>query len=80
MRKAAESLKEEYCKIINSVTSEKQRNLYYIEKAKRGFIEEMNEMNIKVDKIDLVKGSFTRLEEKYMMDLQAFEFQSENRF
>ena len=80
MRKAAESLKEEYCKIINSVTSEKQRNLMYIEKAKRGFIEEMNEMNIKVDKIDLVKGSFTRLEEKYMMDLQAFEFQSENRF
>ena len=80
MRKAAESLKEEYCKIINSVTSEKQRNLMYIEKAKRGFIEEMNEMNLKVDKIDLVKGSFSRLEEKYMMDLQAFEFQSENRF
>ena len=80
MRKAAESLKEEYCKIINSVTSEKQRNLYYIEKAKRGFIEEMNEMNIKVGKIDLVKGSFSQLEEKYKLDLQAFEFQSENRF
>ena len=80
MRKAAESLKEEYCKIINSVTSEKQRNLYYIEKAKRGFIEEMNEMNIKVGKIDLVKGSFSQLKEKYKLDLQAFEFQSENRF
>ena len=58
MRKAAEALKEEYCKIINSVASEKQRNLMYIEKAKRGFIEEINEMNLKVDKIDKVKGSF----------------------
>ena len=52
MRKAAETLKEEYCRIINSVTSEKQRNLMYIEKAKRGFIEEINEMNLKVGKID----------------------------
>ena len=52
MRKTAEHLKEEYCRIVNSVASEKQRNLMYIEKAKRGFIEEINEMNIKVDKIE----------------------------
>ena len=59
MRRAAEALKDEYCKIINSVATEKQRNLMFIEKAKRGFIEEINEMNVKVNKIDLVKGSFS---------------------
>ena len=40
-RKATDNLSEEYCRIVHSVASEKQRNLMYIEKAKKEFINEL---------------------------------------
>lgn len=37
-RRAADNLQEEYCRIVHSVATEKQRNLMYIERAKKEFI------------------------------------------
>jgi len=51
-RKAADNLQQEYCKIVHSVASEKQRNLMYIEKAKREFVSEVTNMSMKVAEID----------------------------
>ena len=48
-RKAADNLQEEYCRIIHSVATERKRNLQYIEKAKRDFIEDLTVMNTKVE-------------------------------
>ena len=47
-RKTTENLQDAYCSIAHSVTSEKQRNLMYIEKAKREFIRELIGVNIKI--------------------------------
>ena len=54
-RRAAEGLQEEYCRIIHSVASEKQRNMMFIEKAKRAFEEEILVMNVKVAEIAHLK-------------------------
>ena len=47
-RKVTDNLQEEYCKVVNAVASEKQRNLMYIEKAKREFIAELIAVNMKI--------------------------------
>ena len=54
-RRAAEGLQEEYCRIIHSVASEKQRNMMFIEKAKRAFESEILVMNVKVAEIAQLK-------------------------
>ena len=40
-RKGYDNLQTEYCRIVHSVASEKQRNLMFIERAKRDFVAEM---------------------------------------
>lgn len=54
-RKAADNLQEEYCRLVNSVASEKQRNLMYIERAKREFVTEITSMSYKVNEIDKIE-------------------------
>ena len=44
-RKTSDNLQEEYCRIVHSVATEKQRNMMYIEKAKREFVTEITAMN-----------------------------------
>ena len=55
-RKASDNLQEEYCRMVQSVATEKQRNLMFIEKAKREFINEMDLMGRKVAEIDSIKA------------------------
>ena len=64
-RKAADNLQQEYCKIVHSVASEKQRNLMYIEKAKREFVNEVTEINFKVNQIDQIKQGMADLEKSF---------------
>ena len=40
---------------MHSVASEKQRNLMFIEKAKREFVTELTNMNLQVREIDVAK-------------------------
>ena len=54
-RKCTDNLQEEYCKVVHSVASEKQRNLMFIEKAKREFVTELTNMNLQVREIDVAK-------------------------
>ena len=60
-RKAADNLQSEYCRIVHSVASEKQRNLMFIERAKRDFVSEMTGMNCKLSEIDNLKKGFEDL-------------------
>ncbi len=55
-RKTADNLQEEYCRIVHSVATEKQRNLMYIERAKRDFVSEIAEINMKVGEIGSIKA------------------------
>lgn len=54
-RKSADNLQEEYCRIVHSVATERQRNMMYIERAKREFVQEITIMNGKVDEIDVIR-------------------------
>jgi hypothetical protein len=47
-RKAADNLQEEYCRIVHSVATEKQRNLMFIERAKRELVADITAVNSKV--------------------------------
>ena len=46
---------------MHSVASEKQRNLMFIERAKRDFVMEMTGMNVKLSEIDNLKKGFEDL-------------------
>ena len=63
-RKASDNLQEEYCRIVHSVATEKQRNMMYIEKAKRDFVTEITAMNQKVYSLEEVKKRLLDLDEK----------------
>lgn len=63
-RKAADILQEEYCRLVNSVASEKQRNLMYIERAKREFVSEITNMSYKVNEIDKIEHRLKTLDQR----------------
>lgn len=62
-RKSADSLQEEYCRIVHSVATEKQRNMMYIERAKREFVAEITVMKAKVEAIDGIRSEVKVLDE-----------------
>jgi uncharacterized protein YjcR len=51
-RRSAEDLKEEYCRVVFSVASERRRNLLFIESIKQEFAKEFEKMVKKVETID----------------------------
>jgi len=61
-RRAADGLQDEYCKIIHAVATEKQRNLMYIEKAKREFVSEITVMGAKLQAIEKTAARINELE------------------
>ena len=63
-RKATDNLQEEYCRIVHSVATEKQRNLMYIEKAKREFITELIQVNIKMAEVENIQKKLSLLEKR----------------
>lgn len=63
-RKATDNLQDEYCRIVHSVASEKQRNLMYIEKAKREFISELIQVNIKMAEVENITKRLNMLEKR----------------
>lgn len=64
-RKTSENLKDSYCKVANSVASERQRNLMYIEKAKRGFVQELFTHDMKIKLIDSITKRLDVLENRF---------------
>jgi len=64
-RKAADNLQEEYCRIVHSVATEKQRNLMFIERAKRELVAEITTVNSKVSEIDSIKQLIKELDLRY---------------
>jgi len=50
--RSSDTLQESYCRLVDTVSQEKKRNLLYIAKAKNDFIKELTGMEHKVEKID----------------------------
>ena len=63
-RKVTDNLQEEYCRIVHSVASEKQRNLMYIEHAKREFIDELISVNEQIGKFSGVAKRVKAIEDR----------------
>ena len=63
-RKVTDNLQEEYCRIVHSVASEKQRNLMYIEHAKREFIDELISVNERIGEFSDVAKRVKAIEDR----------------
>lgn len=76
-RKCFDKLQDEYCRIVHSVVSEKQRNLMYIEKAKREFQHELTGMAQQVLEIDVAKKKITELDTRMREKEKQMQLENE---